>query len=649
MKLNKLGIFLLTYVLILFVSGKVSESVVDSNLSNETLAASPGMTITMPNGDEILQKTYFYNVTWKPSGGITGGTIIDLYRNGKFVRNLGNSSAQNGTFPFTVPSDLPTGDGYKIRIYRGVFPKIQDYSNNDFTIINPYFSVEAFPLPKEVKGYIQPIVPLDFDHDGDLDIVFGELMIMPNPQPWGNGLLFALRNDGHGHFNNATTAVFSHDTAICPMYGLVADYDRDGRNDLYILDGGSDNDSNSGGQNQLFLQSPTGRLLNKTETHIPESMDFTHSGTVGDIDADGDPDIFVGNIYCLYNCNRFPYLLINDGTGKFSMNTDRLPQDMIDLMKAGTKKYTASLFVDANKDGRLELILGKHPGGGWPDFYRDAMLLNDGTGHFLYAPDNSMPVRYGGIEWGIIQIISADFNRDSWPDLIMSAVNTDYSVGRVLLLLNNKKGEFSYALDNIPDNRVSTQYNYVGDFNRDGWPDLFVNSDVVGAKIFLNKGNALFTEVGSQMLPKIYQGEINIGKTVPCDVDGDGDLDFYGDGGGEFFLFRNLRPFNANQKTLSPPILQAPGTGATGLSTTVYLKWKDTNISPSEKKYQIRIKAEAGSYSYFDAPKNALAYQVSGLTHRKSYFWNVKAKGDGSNTKNSTWANSGKDWKFTTK
>jgi hypothetical protein len=38
----------------------------------------------------------------------------------------------------------------------------------------------------------------------------------------------------------------------------------------------------------------------------------------------------------------------------------------------------------------------------------------------------------------------------------------------------------------------------------------------------------------------------------------------------------------------------------------------------------------------------------SGLASNKTYYWNVRAKGNGSSSINSPWANSGADWKFTT-
>ncbi|NIM17577.1 MAG: hypothetical protein GTO45_36650 [Candidatus Aminicenantes bacterium] len=114
------------------------------------------------------------------------------------------------------------------------------------------------------------------------------------------------------------------------------------------------------------------------------------------------------------------------------------------------------------------------------------------------------------------------------------------------------------------------------------------------------------------------------------------------------------RGFDFNFKTtpipiLNAPVLNSPSNGASGQPTGLILKWQDTNTSPQEKEYKIRIKPAGGSYKYYTASQNATWYTLSGLLYNKTYYWNVQAVGDGVNTQDSAWGNSETDWSFTTK
>ncbi len=99
---------------------------------------------------------------------------------------------------------------------------------------------------------------------------------------------------------------------------------------------------------------------------------------------------------------------------------------------------------------------------------------------------------------------------------------------------------------------------------------------------------------------------------------------------------------------LNAPTLIAPPGGATDQPLTIMLQWLDTNGSPQEQHYRIRIKPAGGGYAFFNSAQDATSYIKSALGRNKTYSWNVRAKGDGSGTKDSPWAGAGVDWKFTT-
>jgi hypothetical protein len=108
-------------------------------------------------------------------------------------------------------------------------------------------------------------------------------------------------------------------------------------------------------------------------------------------------------------------------------------------------------------------------------------------------------------------------------------------------------------------------------------------------------------------------------------------------------------PFTINQSaTLTAPSLVSPVDGATNQPTTLSFQWQDTNSSPQELKYQIRIKPAGGAYTLLNSTKDATSYLLTLTKANKAYSWNVRAIGNGSTIKNSAWANGGVDWSFTT-
>jgi len=80
----------------------------------------------------------------------------------------------------------------------------------------------------------------------------------------------------------------------------------------------------------------------------------------------------------------------------------------------------------------------------------------------------------------------------------------------------------------------------------------------------------------------------------------------------------------------------------------VTLGWLDTNSNPQEVRYQVRIKPAGGGYTTFGTVRDAVSYLIKNLAKNKTYYWNVRAKGTGTATKDSAWANSGTDWRFAT-
>jgi hypothetical protein len=116
-------------------------------------------------------------------------------------------------------------------------------------------------------------------------------------------------------------------------------------------------------------------------------------------------------------------------------------------------------------------------------------------------------------------------------------------------------------------------------------------------------------------------------------------------------LYLNLISIAApvlNTVALNPPTLTLPSNGASNQLAYVRLEWNDTNINPQEQGYEVRFKPAGGSYTSYYPNRDATYYDIGSVDTGTIYYWNARAIGDGINTRDSDWANSGTDWTFST-
>jgi hypothetical protein len=166
------------------------------------------------------------------------------------------------------------------------------------------------------------------------------------------------------------------------------------------------------------------------------------------------------------------------------------------ILAAGT--YNTGKFIDVNNDGRLDLFVGSDDMKNQPDL----LLLNDGHGFFTPAPDNALPTRYGGRDWGTVSMRAIDFDGDGWTDLINTVIGVNYCEGAVQILLNNHDGTFRDATNLLlqpawarhgslfSDGPVYLDPVFPADFNGDGFIDLLVQGVNQPSRLFLNTGPA---------------------------------------------------------------------------------------------------------------------------------------------------------------
>lgn len=246
---------------------------------------------------------------------------------------------------------------------------------------------------------------------------------------------------------------------------LIADFNGDRRNDIFVADHGYDAPPYPGHPNTLVLSTPDGRLADASG-NLPPSSGFSHSAAAGDIDQDGDVDVYVGNVF---GGDTPPELLLNDGAGRFTRSSDRLPPAQVDRRQ---NRYTRSLFLDANGDRAPDLVLGAEN-----NTPSSVVLLNDGAGRFRAVP-NALPPKAFGPTGITISLATLDANGDGKPDLIAGFQRADFT-GRLLqVLIGNGDGTFrDETATRLPEQNEGPSWPYairVADLNGDGRSDFGV-------------------------------------------------------------------------------------------------------------------------------------------------------------------------------
>src|SRR5260370_31485213 len=95
------------------------------------------------------------------------------------------------------------------------------------------------------------------------------------------------------------------------------------------------------------------------------------------------------------------------------------------------------------------------------------------------------------------------------------------------MMRNNRDGTFGDVTAETGLNQNNTRYSFCcgwNDFNRDGWPDLYVVNDFGRKNLYRNNGNGTFTDIASQVCVE----DVGAGMSV-CwsDYDNDGVDDLY--------------------------------------------------------------------------------------------------------------------------
>ncbi len=351
----------------------------------------------------------------------------------------------------------------------------------------------------------------DFNRDGRLDFAFGgpETPFKNVTRPFE-----IISVTSSGSVLDSTRIMKSVPKAVHAREMFVGDLNGDGADDFFSANHGYDIRSAPGERNTLMLSS-SNKLVNAT-SKLPNRAEFSHHVSGGDIDNDGDIDLFTGGS----NWEEFgPYFLINDGRGGFSQRDAGIPERVGKGFNEAANSVFSSLLTDINGDGFLDLVSG------FTDDAKTAGVtyLNDGKGNFLPETEAELPrsLMKGGFT---TDIVSVDINRDGFNDLILAT--TAQNRQKMQILINDGTGRFR--------DETKTRIKQDGkghwdqsiqavDIDNDGDKDLVAQSDLgtptTQTMIWINSGGK-FKPAPASML-KDFQGTI-----IAMDFNKDGRMDF---------------------------------------------------------------------------------------------------------------------------
>lgn len=399
--------------------------------------------------------------------------------------------------------------GQANRLYRNNL----DLGSKTFTDVTP-------PVLADI-GFSRVAHFVDLDQDGDLDL----LLINDQDTPVGMNPPLSMtklfRNDGNGTFVDVTADSGLNVSGFVKGGCAIADYDGDGRLDIYISNWGAfltDPPAVFPGANQLFrnlggmvfedvtLSSGLGTLGRDSFTAI-----------FADLDEDGDPDLQISIDHTSDEYFR------NDG-GTFvndtaSVNTTHIGNDMgatcADFDADGDLDCYATNITDPSEIKTFGTTQG--------NVLYENRLIPDGT--FSYI-DSALSAGVFDTAWGWgTEAVDVDNDGDidiiavtGFDEFILEFSGASHPLYQTpsYLYLNDGTGSFTLEtgtdLDMTDDSRALAAF----DYDRDGDLDLLITNRSQPVRLFENRSTGQGHWLGLRLSPD----HLAIGATVRITIAG---------------------------------------------------------------------------------------------------------------------------------
>ena len=233
---------------------------------------------------------------------------------------------------------------------------------NDTVWLNDGGGPFAEPIKQPFEAEKHFVALGDLDGDGDLDAVVD-----------ATGIGVVALNDGQGHFSYRGSRLYVDNSGAYTFFPALGDLDADG--DLDVALGGCCG-ATSNPPSPAYVRSSFNMVwLNEGQGHFSDTGQRlgafgTGAVALGDLDGDGDLDIYDANSSSMVDGRREPQgnqpdmVWLNDGRGRFTDSGQRL----------GAEESYAVALGDLDGDGDLDAFVGNRGA--------NKVWLNDGSARF---------------------------------------------------------------------------------------------------------------------------------------------------------------------------------------------------------------------------------------------------------------------------
>ena len=345
-------------------------------------------------------------------------------------------------------------------------------------------------------------------------------------------------------FTRITEGSIVTDTAANFKRPIWGDYNNDGYLDLFV--------NNYGGTNFLYRNNRDGTFTRVRQSEVAGRADTYPSPSWVDFDNDGNLDLFVpaGFVATLNDVfsksPRYTDIFRNNGDETFSRVTGSAITDQ--------KGYYCGAALDYDNDGWVDLLVGDIPDSG-------KLRLHHNEGGFTFVPagPEAMPADSVSPWAGLF----ADFDNDGYTDVLI----VEHSGGGTNRFYHNAgNGAFSRVTNAISSERwPGSAFGYaadVGDFDNDGFPDVFIAASGTPNRLYRNNGDGSFTKLADAPMSRRRSASQSAG-CAWGDYDDDGYLDlFVSNIHGRNQLFRNNRDGTFSEVHAGEPVTEGHSTSS---------------------------------------------------------------------------------------
>jgi hypothetical protein len=314
----------------------------------------------------------------------------------------------------------------------------------------------------------------------------------------------------------------------------VSDFNRDGWQDIYFVNGRDRYDRGIVVKNALYRNNGDNTFTDVTDKAGVPGTGYGLGCAWGDYDNDGYPDLFVTQ----YGNN---VLYHNNGDGTF---TDVTAKAGVAGAESGPI-HSGATFFDYDRDGRLDLYVGSYvafdqnsrryckiggvisscPPSAYPGS-PNALYHNNGDGTFTNVSAAANILQPEGKN---LSVGAADYDNDGWPDLFVA---NDGLPAYLYQNLHNGKfqeiGEAAGMAFTIRGQTMAAMCISLGDYDNDGWLDLYVSDFQKSSDhMWHNSGKGYFDEVSDEVGISVPTRDVLSFGGGFFDYDNDGWLDLF--------------------------------------------------------------------------------------------------------------------------